>query len=153
MIITDYYFAQKTIGRKTRYDIIHSSGSYEYFEHILVNKKEPNVGGHSLYIVDRPARWGNRWERQSDKAITKSTMNISSIIIPDPEICLGYGDVNSTNDALIIEFSPDWTYVEIFVARGLKNNKLNIYQLVVDGELDEEMESFRNKMLKDYDEN
>lgn len=80
-------------------------------------------------------------------------MNISSIIIPDPEIFLGYGDVNSTNDALIIEFSPEWIDVEIFVARGLKNNKLNIYQLVVDGELDEEMESFRNKMFTAGDEN
>lgn len=148
MILTDYYMGVKDTNTKTRYDVVESTGSYDYFEQILINKKPPNKGGLSFYLVDRPNRWGNRWERKSDKAITKSTLNISSVVMPDPTIMIGYGDVNHTQDTMIIIISPDWTIIEIFIARGQKNNKQNLHILAVDGELNDEIDALRAKAKK-----
>ena len=141
MILTDLYVGLNDANTKTRYDVVLSTGSYDFFEQILINKKKPNVGGLSFYYVDTPKIYGNRRERKSDKAITKSSLNISSVYMPDPSILLAYGDVNHTQDALIINFSPDWQTIEIYIARGQKNNKLNLFNLAVDGELDEEMDA------------
>lgn len=145
MILTDYYKGIKDANTKTRFDVVVSTGSYDHFEHLLINKKKPNIGGLSFYLVDRPERWGKRWERKSDKAITKSTFNISSIVMPDPTLLIGYGDVNHTQDTLIIIVSPDWKLIEIFIARGQKNNNLNLFQLAVDEELTDEMNALRQK--------
>lgn len=145
MILTDCYIGIKNANTKTSYDVKYSTGSYDHFESLLINKKGSNIGGLSFYLVNRPSRWGGAMERKTDKAITKSTVNISSIIIPDPEVCVGFGDVKNTSDALIFIFSPDWLMIEIFVARGQKNNRQNLYQLVVDGEYEDEIEILRKQ--------
>ncbi len=145
MILTDYYKGSKDPNTKTRYDVVESTGSYDYFEQNLINKKSPNRGGLSFYLVDRPNSWGNQWERKADKAITKSKSNISSVVMPDPTIMIGYGDVNHTQDTMIIIISPDWKTIEIFIARGQKNNNQNLHILAVDGELNNEIEALRTR--------
>ncbi len=138
-ILTDYYRALKRPDLKTRYDVVESTASYQLFEQIFINIRNPNPGGLSFYVVDQPSKWGKRSERKTDKAITKGAVNISSIFIPIPDELLGYGDVKNTEDALIFFFSPDWSEIEIFVARGQKNNKQNLYQIVQDGELENDI--------------
>lgn len=145
MILTDYYKGFKDPSKKTRFDVVASTGSYGLFERQLINKKEPNLGGLSLYLVDRPGHWGTKWQRQTDKALTKADWNITSIIVPDPKIKVGYGDIKNTQDACLVIMNEQWTELEIFIARGQKNNKLNLYQLCVDGELDDEMNALRNQ--------
>lgn len=144
MILTDYYYALKDSTKKTRYDVVSSSGSYDYFESLFVNKKEPNKGGLAFYIVDQPSKWGKRAERKADKAMTKAQYNISSVLMPDPKSNVGFGDVKNTHDALLFVMNDNWTVIEVFVARGQIQNKLNLYQLCMDGELDEEMEILRS---------
>lgn len=145
MNFTYYYKGLKDPNKKTRFDVVVSTGSYGLFERQLINKREPNAGGLSFYVVDRPGHWGTRWQRQTDKALTKAKWNISSIIVPDPNILIGYGDVKNTQDALIFIMNKDWTEMEIFIACGQKNNKLNLFQLIADGELIDEMNSLRKK--------
>lgn len=148
MLINDYYLAAKDMAKKTRYDIVTSTGSYPLFERLLINKKEPNKGGHSLYLVDRPGKWNGSFERKTDKAITKGEDNITSLIIPNPAIGLGYGDIKGTQDAVLIVIQEDWLIIEIFIIRGQKNNRLNLYQLSSDGELDDEMNRLRDLCKK-----
>ena len=149
MTFTDYYLGEKEPSTKTRYDVIASTQSHNLLERILINKKDPRKGLLSFYLVGRPGRWGRRNERQSDKAITKGDFNISSVYIPDPKLPFGYGDIHHTNDAVLIKLIKDEDgnikYIEIFIARGQKNNQLNLYQLAVDGEFDEELEALRQK--------
>jgi len=140
-----YYLAYKDQNKKTRFDVEGTCGTYDLFERLLLNKKEPNKGGLACYLVDQPSRWGKRAERKTDKAITKGAFNISSVRMPDPKINIGYGDVKNTQDALIFVFNKEWTAMEIFIARGQKNNSLNIYQLCIDGELEDEMNDLRSK--------
>jgi hypothetical protein len=145
MILTDYYKGVKDPNTKTRYDVVESTSSYDYFERILINKRNPNKGGLSFYYGNGSGRWGKSWERKSDKKITKASHNISSVIMPDPTLMIGYGDVNHTQDAMIFIISSDWTIIEIFIARGQKNNKLNLFQLTVDKEFDKEIGILRAK--------
>ena len=142
-ILTDYYKGIKDPTKKTRFDIVNSTCSYGLFEKQLVNKKQPNAGGLSFYLVDRPGHFSGRWQRRTDKAITKADWSISSIIVPDPNNLIGYGDLKDNPDALLFLINKDWTEIEIFIARGQKNNQLNLYQLCVDGELDDEINALR----------
>lgn len=148
MILTDYYKGFKDPSKKTRFDVVCSTESYAYFENLFINKKHPNKGGLAYYMVDQPSKWGKRAERKTDKAITKAEYNISSIRMPDPKINIGYGDVKNTKDALIFIINEDWTEMEIFIARGQINNSLNLYQLCLDGELNDDMEHLRIRASK-----
>ncbi len=140
-----FYRGFKNPSTKTRYDVVASYGAYELFERLLINKRNPNVGGLSFYLVDRPEHFGNRSERKTDKAITKGSFSISSLMTPDPGSLFGFGDINGTTDAMLIQRSEDWTEINIFISRGQLNNKLGLYQLAVENELDAEIASLMEK--------
>jgi hypothetical protein len=147
MIITDYYRGEKLpdTGAKYRYDITSSAGEVDFLESILINKRDPNSGGLSFNLVPRP-RWNG--SRQPDMAICKGSQNLSSVYFPDVEAPFAYGDINHTGDALLIVYNSDFkeigiTTVELFVARGQKPNKKNIWILAVDGELSGELDNLR----------
>jgi len=145
MILTDYYKGVKDPTKKTRFDVVAATSSYDVFERLLINKRAPKIGGLSFYFVDRPSHFKNKSQRQTDKAITKGTENISSIYIPDPILDIGYGNVKGTEDALIVLCSENWNVIELFISRGQKNNQINLYQICADGELDEEINNLRKQ--------
>ena len=137
MILTDYYKAEKLPESNMRYDVTASTGHYEPFE-ALKNKKNELF----FYYGDVPVTFNSHVKRQAEKCITK-TKNISSVFVPDVTLPFAYGDVNGTLDAILIIFSYDYTTIEIFVARGQKNNKRNLYFLLCDSELQNEIEILR----------
>ncbi len=139
MILTDYYKAEKLPESKSklRYDVTTSTGNYDPFE-MLKNKKNELF----FYYGDVPENFKSHVKRQAEKCITKGK-NISSVYVPDVTLLFAYGDVNTTLDAILISFNDTYTIIEIFVARGQRNNKKSLYQLLCDGELQNEIEILR----------
>jgi hypothetical protein len=140
MILTDYYKAEKLQESKSklRFDVTLSTGNYEPFEVIMRNKK----GEQFFYYGDVPENFNSHVKRQAEKCITRGK-NISSVFMPDISLPFAYGDVNNTSDGIIIIFNEDYTIIEIFVCRGQRNNKRNLYFLLCDGELQNEIEILR----------
>ena len=148
MILTDYYKAKKVGTAQYRFDVMESSQSYEYFENLLINKRKLNVGGLSFNYLPRPDDWAGAKERKPDMAITKGNTNVSSVFIPDLKTHLiGYGDINGSQDALILQFSTDYSTIEVFIARGYKNHISALYTAFKEGDLQEEAEGLRTKAL------
>jgi len=139
MILTDYYKAEKLPESKSkmRYDVTASTGNYEPLE-ALRNKKDELF----FYYGDVPDNFNSHVKRQAEKCITKGK-NISSVFVPDVNLPFAYGDVYNTSDAILIKFSDNYTIIEIFVARGQRNNKRNLFFLLSDGELNNEIENLR----------
>ena len=149
MIFTDYYKAEKLTDAQSRYDVTLSTQSYELFENLLINKRKFNIGGLSFNYVDRPATFNTNQSKFSEKAITKGNSNISSVHIPNlKNQFIGYGDINTTNDALIVVFSNDYSTIEVFIARGYKNNDFALYQQFVVNEYETEIELLKAKSKK-----
>lgn len=163
MILTDYYlFEKKAVHAKTRLDCTASTGGYEEMEEKRATKatKETacrdatNVGDLICYICDVPESFGRDGRRKADKSISIKSKNLSSVFVPDVSLCCGYGDFKGTSDGLLFVFH-NWVFtdkeiqkgalLEIFVARGQAHNIRQLYTLMADGELDEEMETLRNK--------
>ena len=146
MILTDYYKAEKLTVAQCRYDITISTNSYELFENLLINKRKFNVGGLSFNYVDRPATFNGNQNRLAEKAITKGNCNVSSVYVPNVENHLiAYGDINNTNDALILVFSQDYSTIEVFIARGYKNDCMALYQQFIANEFEHEIEVLKAK--------
>ena len=142
MILTDYYRAERLTQSKCRYDITTSTQSYDYFESLLINKRGFNIGGHSINCVARPDRWK---ASRSSLALTKGSCNITSIKRPDLESNIAFGDINGSKDGCIIVFNPDYqsqgiASLEIYIARGLRNDTNGLWNFFVDGELNQEVE-------------
>lgn len=147
MILTDYYKGEKLTDAKSRFDIVASSGEYDLFESLLINKKSFNVGGLSFNLVSRPDRWK---KKNASLAISKGSHNITSLIRPDLNLNFSFGDINL--DAIIFVFNSDWkeagiNTLEIFIARGLRNDVNSLWDLLIDGELDEEIDILRKKAV------
>ncbi len=149
MIFTDYYKGEKLTDAKSRYDITASTGEYDFFESLLINKRGFNIGGHSINLVSRPDRWKGK---KTDLALTKGSSNITSLKRPDIENNIAFGDIKGTNDGCIIVFDPDYkdagiNSIEIFIARGLRNDTNSLWDLFIDGELNYEVEILRKKAV------
>jgi hypothetical protein len=140
MILTDYYkFVHLPDSKsKMRRDCIASTQSYNEFES-LRNKQ----GELFIYFGDVPQKFNGGIYRRANKAITKGK-NISSIFVPDVLQNLAYGDIRGTKDAILIQFDSDCTTIEIFVARGQKNNSYNLWLMFVGGELNNEISKLKS---------
>jgi hypothetical protein len=147
MIFTDYYLFEKLPNQKSksRIDCTASTQSYNPLE-ILRNKSCELF----LYLGNNTHTMAGK-ERKADLALTRTT-HISSVFVPDVTTDYGYGDFNDTSDALLFVFKNfkimngrivDGAIVEVFVARGQRNNRAQLYNLLFDGELDEEMTALR----------
>ena len=152
MILTDYIKGEKLKENKAQYrfEITQSTMEYDKFQLLLINKRNPNPGGWSFNFVPRPKRWEG--EESPDMAITKGPENISSVYIPDPALPYGYGDIKGTNDACLVTFNKDYrktgiTSIELFIARGQKHNRKNLWFELVAGELDHELEFLRSQSV------
>ena len=139
MILTDYYKFEHLIDCKsaTRRDCTVSTQTYPDFE-CLRNRH----GELFVHFGDVPLQFGGDVRKKADKAITK-TKNISSVYVPDVAINAAVGDVRGTQDCILILNTPDYSTIEIFVARGYKNHRLNIWQNFIAGEYDFEVENLR----------
>lgn len=151
MILTDYYKFEKLQNKnsKLRIDCTSSTNSYDPLEH-LKNKS----GELFLYIGDNYTKAGDKGK--SDLAISK-TKHISSVYNPDININYWYGDMRGTADALLFIHSncvftegaiQPGAVIEIFVARGQRNNRTQLYNALTDGELDEEINNLRRSSIK-----
>ncbi|MDL2224441.1 hypothetical protein LJB92_03920 [Bacteroidales bacterium OttesenSCG-928-M06] len=143
MILTDYYKMQELKALKShRFDCVASTGEYEPFE---IMAQRSRVKRFFFYYNGVPDTFSVNAQRKADRAITNGD-NISSVYIPDLETPLkGYGDTKGTNDGLLLLFSEDYKQVEVFVARGYKNNIKSLCNLFLDGELNEELNEMRNR--------
>ena len=149
MILTDYYKGEKLTDAKSRFDITASTGEYDFFESLLINKLKFNIGGLSFNCGQRPDKWGGK---KTDMAITKGSQNVTSVKRPDLENNIAYGDVHGSNDGVIIVLNPDYKeagiiWIEIFIARGLRNDTDGLWELFTDGELNNEIELLRQKAV------
>lgn len=153
MILTDYYRFRKLSGQKskTRIDCMASTFSYEMLE-FMRNKD----GQLYLYVGDNTYTKTVR-ERKADLALSK-TSHISSIYAPDLSLPYYYGDFNHTEDAALFVFKnvsfinggilPD-AEIEIFIARGQRQNRTSLYNLLCDGELNADIAQLRTNAVSE----
>jgi len=146
---TDYYKGEKLTDAKFRYDITASTGEYDYFESLLINKRGFNIGGLSFNRTPTPE---SHKGKKADAIIGKSSQSITKIIRPNIESNIAYGDINYTNDGCIIVYNPDFkevgiTTIEVFIARGAKHDKLQLWHLFTDGGLSHEIEAIRKRAV------
>ncbi len=145
MILTDYYKMAKLpeVKSKLRIDCTASTKSYPEFE-TMRNKKEALF----FFFGDVPDSFSGNAKRKADKALTK-TKSISSIYVPDIQKKYAFGDMVGTLDALLFIFNNDYSEIEIFIARGQKNNVRQLYNTFSDGELNNEIEQLRKMAVTD----
>lgn len=149
MILTDYYKGEKLTGAKTRFDIVSSTGEYDFFESLLINKRKFNVGGLSFSYTDRPKNWKGK---DTDKIIGKGSSNITTVKRVDLETNIAYGDINTTNDGCIILFNEDFKEagicsIEIYIARGCRNDQKSLKDRFEFEDLQHEVEILRKKAV------
>lgn len=142
-IITDYYRFERLPESKSKYrfDCNRSTGSYPGYE-ALRNK------AGELFIYYTPADYvsANRL-RKADMAINKGK-HISSVYVPDVAALFAHGDNRATSDAILLQFNEDRTAFELFICRGQKHNQKQLYYLLSDGELQNEIEAIREAARK-----
>lgn len=143
MILTDYYeFVHlPDCASPTRRDCTASTQNYNEFE-VLRNKH----GELFIHFGFAPPHFGGDVQRKTDKAITKGK-NISRVYVPDITLPFAYGDFKGTTDALLMVIAPDESELEIFVARGQKSHRLNLWQMLSGGEFDAEMAALRARAV------
>lgn len=160
-ILTDYYCFERVASKsKSRMDCTASTGSYPELEKERATKPNKatekrdatNVGDLIIYFGDVPEAFGGSAHRKADKAITIKGKNLSSIYVPDPATNFGFGDVRGTADALLFVFEDmeivngtisQGAAIEVFIARGKSKDRVPLFNLLCDGELDEEMSELR----------
>lgn len=139
MILTDYYLLQFIEGQKSklRRECIKSSQTYPAFE-ILRNKD----GILFMYVTDVPDSFNSRAKEKASKSISK-TKHISGIFFPDISQPFAYGNIKDTNDALLFICNPNFSTIEVFVARGQLHHERPLCTMLADGELNIEIEILR----------
>ena len=164
-ILTDYYkFCRVATKARLRLDCVASTESYPEFEERRATKATKatekrdatNMGDLVIYFGDVPEQFGGDVHRKADKSITIKGKNLSSVYVPDPSNNLAYGDVRGTADALLFVFDgvevvngviQAGATVEIFIARGKSKDRVPLYNLLSDGELDEELNDLRQRTI------
>lgn len=162
MIITDYYKFTKLPEQKSklRLDCLQSTKSYNSFEEKRATRVQRttehrdaiDLGNLIIYYGDVPDRFGGDVKRKASKSISIKGNNLSSVYVPDVANNYGYGDMRGTTDALLFIFDnfdvidgkiQAGAILEIFICRGMRENHSQLYNLLCDGELDEEIATLR----------
>ena len=162
MIITDYYQFAKLPEQKSklRLDCLQSTKSYNSFEEKRATKMQRvtehrdaiDLGNLIIYYGDVPDRFGGDVKRKASKSISIKGNNLSSVYVPDVANNYGYGDMRGTTDALLFFFDKfdvidgkiqEGATLEIFICRGMRENHSQLYNLLCDGELDDEIAILR----------
>ena len=145
MILTDYYHVEKLADKKslTRRDCTSSTGGYPLFENICAKSRDKHKR-FFIHLRGVPEKFNAHVKRKAELAISNSE-HISSVFMPDIRQRVGYGDVKGTLDSLLMVFNEDYTEIDVFVARGQKNNQRQIFFLYEDGELTQEIEQLKQQ--------
>jgi len=147
MIITDYYRFERlgTTKSATRFDCTTSTESHPELESLRNPQKDLFI-----YFVNVPDRFKGDVRRKADKSLTNRLgKNLSSLFVPDVTKPISFGDISHTTDAILVQFNPtiaEPTQIEMFVCRGQRNNRLNLYNLFVDGELNSDVEELKKRL-------
>ena len=149
MILTDYYKFEKLPNQKSKIRIDCTASTISYPPLETMRNKEGDlfvyIGGNDYIKASG--------QRKADLALSK-TKHISSIYNPNLDLPYWYGDMKGTADAFLFvhhntEFInggiQEGAIIELFVARGQRNNRNQLYNILCDGELDEEMEYLRKR--------
>lgn len=167
MLLTDYYrFERVAVKSKTRLDCTASTESYQPFEEkrqdkqarATANRDAYSVGDLIIYFVGTD-QYKSKTPRKADKSLTMKGKNLSSIYTPDPASNLAFGDVKGEADAILFVFEgfdvvngkpQQGAILEVFIARGKSKDRVPLYNLLCDGELDEEMSQLRERATKHH---
>lgn len=166
MILTDYYkFERVATKAKQRMDCTASTKSYPEFEDKRATREiketekrdATKLGCLVIYYGDVPANFGGDVHRKAGKSITIKGKNLSSVYVPDLNTNFGCGDVRGTADAILLVFDgmqvingviQSGGIIEVFVAREQSKDRMPLYNLLTDGELDEDMNQLRAEVTK-----
>jgi putative NADH-flavin reductase len=111
--------------------------------------------------VQRNENFNADAKRKADKSLTLGSKNITSIYTFEPDPKTGFGDFKDTQDALLFVFKGfsilgvadvAGAVIEIYVARGLRNNARLLYNLLEDGGLEDEMRELQERARPDKPE-
>lgn len=163
MILTDYYKFERVASKaKSRMDCTTSTHSYPEFEYRTATRANKatekrdatDVGDIIIYYNDVPTQFGGNVHRKADKSISIKGKNLSSVYVPDVAKNIAYGDFRGTTDALLFVFHnlnvvngviQKGSVIEVFVARGKSKDRVPLFEMLSDGELDDEMNELRGK--------
>jgi len=137
----DIYYRFEKLGltkSKNRFDSVYKTDEYAPFE---IGK-----GRHGeVYLYLNHQDYTNSHSRRKvDYCISNRLFHLTKVITPDiehPEIAIG--DVNNTEDALLIQFENDREVMHFFVCKGKKHSLNMLFNLFQDGELDAEIEEIK----------
>lgn len=163
MILTDYYrFDRLASKAKSRMDCTFSTHSYPEFENRIATRTlkgtekrdATEVGDILIYYNNIPTQFAGEVHRKADKSISIKGSNLSSIYVPDITKNIAYGDFKGTTDALLFVFNDlrvingviqKGSIIEIFIARGKSKDRIPLFELFADGELEDEINQLRKR--------
>jgi len=147
--ITDCYIYERLPNKKSksRLDCTASTKSY------------PELELKSFVYIGENTHTKAGIKRKSDLALTSgSGTHLTSIYKPDLERGFAYGDIKNTTDLLLFitknfNMAADGTIsegaiVEVFICRGKKHDKNAIFNLLTDGELNNEIAQLKATVTK-----
>jgi hypothetical protein len=138
-MITHYLKYRKVPDRKTRFDL------FKYSEPIYnIDSFKPLVKPF-IYVCRNPHIKANTC-RKSDIQVSWNGNHLTSVYFFDtdkPE--LAYGDIINSDDLIIFLIIDD--IVEMFILKGKKNFLSMIVDILIDNELNQEIEIFRNRAI------
>jgi hypothetical protein len=137
---TYYRFERLPDSAKTRRDLVAFAHEYPPLH------RSNQAGDVWIYITSARAYIDAKERLQAEKAISTREGSLSSVYHPDVSYPLfGMGDVKGTEDALLFRFSDsEQSAVDVFVAKGKKNLKGHLFQMLCEGELDEEIRQLKD---------
>ena len=144
MRLLDVYCRFEKLGTtrsKTILDLVACNAIYEPLQ---------RQGKAWVYLISVPEHIEGNQKRKSEICLTGGDGKyVSGVFIPDIQRSgIGYGDIKDTTDAALFVIGEN--SLGILIAKGKKNTAFALYQLLADGELDNEIE-FSEALKKDLE--
>jgi len=115
----------------------HTGAEIDAFPAVWKQECHPHVG--ERYVVFRETQDHHRKQRYTHSlSLDKNRVVTGLNFIPEFP-CLSWGDY--LNDAILIEFSEDWTQLILLFFKGMKKYSYLLFQRGIAGELDEMAEA------------
>lgn len=138
MNVIDCYYRFEKLNpekSKSRFDLVYNSDIYEPIHN-------PNSKGEVFIYFGSNPNIKARGNRKSDYTITARNKHLTSVFIPEiGKPNLAFGDYSQ--DAILILLSEKT--IELLICKGKKNLLQNLFNLLYDGELNDEIEGFRKQ--------
>lgn len=144
-IIDAYLRYRKDNGKsKTRFNLEVYAGECS----VLLNSIGKRDGKIFVYYGTTPKK-----TRKKQKEGLKSDMGMnvrdgwltSLFYVGGIESRYRFGDIKDTNDAFVFNISEDAQTLEVFFCKGKKDSYKYLFDLILDGELDSEIQEIKNK--------